>query len=58
MFLTYKGAFGVSDEELYSTLALAKELGVIVTAHCENAEAVARKQAELIAAGKRVPERH
>jgi dihydropyrimidinase len=58
VFLAYKGAFGVSDEELYSTLSLAKELGVIVTAHCENAEAVARKQAELIATGKTGPEWH
>src|SRR5690242_8056676 len=40
VFLAYKGAFGVDDSELYQTLALAKRLGVIVTAHCENAEAV------------------
>ena len=26
----------MTDEELYHTLKLAKELGVIVTAHCEN----------------------
>src|SRR4051812_9026535 len=36
VFLAYKGAFGISDEELYNTLRLAKELGLIVTAHCEN----------------------
>ncbi len=36
IFLAYKGAFGITDEELYRTLKLAKELGVIVTAHCEN----------------------
>ena len=41
MFLAYKGAFGIDDNELYHTLRLAKELGVIVTAHCENAELVA-----------------
>src|SRR5689334_9159461 len=44
VFLAYKGAFGVSDDELYKTLKLAKELGVIVTAHCENAELVAELQ--------------
>src|SRR6188472_2255945 len=41
VFLAYKGAFGVSDEQLYKTLALARSLGVITTAHCENAELVA-----------------
>jgi dihydropyrimidinase len=58
IFLAYQGAFGIDDEELYRTLSLAKELGVIVTAHCENAIAVAQRQAELIAAGKTGPEFH
>ena len=52
IFLAYKGAFGIDDAELYQTLRLAKELGVIVTAHCENAELVAQRQKELVAAGK------
>ena len=54
----YKGAFGVSDEELFQTLKLAKKLGVIVTAHCENAEAIAQRQAALLAEGKTGPEWH
>lgn len=58
VFLAYKGAFGIDDEELYRTLRLAAELGVIVTAHCENAEAVAQLQAELLTAGKTGPEWH
>lgn len=58
IFLAYKGAFGVTDDELYNTLKLAKELGVIVTAHCENADLVAAKQAELVAEGKTGPEWH
>src|SRR3954451_4307117 len=33
IFLAYKGAFGITDEELYYALTLAKKLGVIVTAH-------------------------
>ena len=33
VFLAYKGAFGVDDTELIAP-SLAKELGVIVTAHC------------------------
>src|SRR3954466_4821159 len=51
IFLAYKGAFGVDDTELYRTLKLAKELGVIVTAHCENETLVAVRQKELLAAG-------
>jgi dihydropyrimidinase len=58
VFLAYKGAFGVDDLELYSTLKLAKELGVIVTAHCENAELVAQRQKMLLAEGKIGPEWH
>lgn len=58
VFLAYKGAFGVDDAELYRTLELAKKLGVIVTAHCENAEAVARLQAQLLAEGKTGSEWH
>jgi dihydropyrimidinase len=52
VFLAYKGAFGIDDNELYRTLRLARELGVIVTAHCENAELVAEMQAKLLAEGK------
>ena len=42
IFLAYKGAFNLTDEELFYTMRLAKKLGVIVTAHCENAELVAQ----------------
>src|SRR6201990_1142286 len=42
IFLSYKNFFGVDDGEMYQTLELAKRLGVITTAHCENAELVAR----------------
>lgn len=58
VFLAYKGAFGVPDEELYRTLGLARELGVITTAHCENADIVQELQKELIAEGKTGPEWH
>ena len=52
IFLAYKGAFGVDDAELFQILKLAKSLGVIVTAHCENADAIASRQQELLAAEK------
>jgi dihydropyrimidinase len=58
IFLAYKGAFGIDDTELYRTLKLAKELGVIVTAHCENETLVAERQKELIAAGETSPANH
>ena len=58
VFLAYKGAFGVDDSELWNTLKLARELGVIVTAHCENETLVAQMQKELLAAGRTGPEAH
>ena len=58
VFLAYKGALGVSDEQLYRTLVLAKSLGVITTAHCENADLVGELQKKLLAEGKTGPEWH
>ncbi len=58
VFLAYKGAFGVTDEELYKTLQLAKRLGVITTAHCENADLILELQKKLLAEGKTGPEYH
>src|SRR5437762_10029935 len=58
IFLAYKGAFGITDEELYATLMLAKKLGVIVTAHCENADLVLELQKKLMSEGKTSPEFH
>ncbi|REK09998.1 MAG: dihydropyrimidinase [Planctomycetota bacterium] len=58
IFLAYKGALGIDDTELFSILELARRLGVIVTAHCENAELVAQLQAWLLSQGKTGPEWH
>jgi len=58
IFLAYKNFFGVNDEEMFRTLTLAAELGVITTAHCENAELVSQLQQLLIAAGRIGPESH
>jgi len=58
VFLAYKGFFGVNDEELFKTLRLARELGVVVAAHCENDEIVAQLQARLLSEGKVGPEWH
>ncbi|MFM7183269.1 MAG: dihydropyrimidinase [Planctomycetota bacterium] len=58
VFLAYKGAFGVDDAELWRTLALARDLGVVVTAHCENETLVAELQRQLLAAGRTGPDAH
>src|SRR6201987_6073939 len=58
IFLSYKNFFGVTDDEMYQTLRLAKKLGAIVTAHCENAELVSRLQEKLLGEGKTGPEWH
>jgi len=56
VFLAYKGALGIDDEELFGTLTLAKQRGVIVTAHCENETLVSELQKLLLAEGKTGPE--
>ncbi|MBV8865952.1 MAG: dihydropyrimidinase [Acidobacteriaceae bacterium] len=58
IFLAYKNFFGIDDCEMYQALALARKLGVVVTAHCENAELIAQLQQELLTAGKTGPEWH
>src|SRR5258708_26452139 len=58
VFLAYKGALNLSDEDLFGAMRLAKELGVIVTAHCENADAIDAMQKTLLAAVKTGPARH
>ena len=58
VFLAYKGAFGVTDDELYHTCRLAAELNATVTAHCENADLVAALQQKLLAEGRVGPQWH
>jgi dihydropyrimidinase len=58
IFLAYKNFFGADDGEMYQTLQLARKLGVIVTAHCENAELIGRLQQLLLAQGKTGPKWH
>ena len=58
VFLAYKGALNLSDEDLFAAMKFARDLGVIVTAHCENADAIDALQRSLLAAGKTGPEWH
>ena len=58
IFLAYKGALDLPDEHIFALMKMAKELGVIITAHCENADAIDAMQKQLIAEGKTGPEWH
>jgi dihydropyrimidinase len=58
VFLAYKGALDLTDEDLFATMTMAKSLGTIVTAHCENAEAIDAMQRSLLGANKTGPEWH
>lgn len=58
VFLAYKGALNLSDEHLFAAMSLAKDLGVVVTAHCENADAIDALQRALLTAGRTGPEWH
>ena len=58
VFLAYKGAFALDDAGLFHVCRLAAELGVVVCAHCENAELVAAGQARLLAEAKVGPQWH
>lgn len=58
VFLAYKGALDISDEHLFELLSMGRELGVITTAHCENATAIDAMQRRLLAEGKTGPEWH
>ena len=58
IFLAYKNFFGVEDGEMYQTLSLARRLGIITTAHCENAELVSQLQQLFISKGKTGSEWH
>lgn len=58
IFLAYKNFFGVNDEEMFHALKLAASLGVITTAHCENAELVGQLQQLLLEEDKTGPEWH
>ncbi|MEM7227197.1 MAG: dihydropyrimidinase [Planctomycetota bacterium] len=58
VFLAYKGALNLPDAHLFDVMMLARDCGAMVTAHCENADAIDAMQRRLIAAGKTGPEWH
>lgn len=58
IFLAYRDLYGLDDTALYRVLGLARELGVIVAAHCENETLIAERSRELLAAGHTDPAQH
>lgn len=57
-FMAYKGAIGVDDTELIHVMETAKELGALVTCHCEHGDAVVSLQKKFIKEGKTHPRYH
>jgi dihydropyrimidinase len=57
-FMAYKGALMVDDGQLYRLMAQVKELGGMVTLHCENAELIESFVAKFKAEGKTEPVWH
>ena len=58
VYLAYKDSVGLGDEELARAFDLARELGVTVMGHCENADFIEQAQRQLLAAGRTGPEWH
>ncbi|MBM7600661.1 dihydropyrimidinase [Virgibacillus halotolerans] len=59
LFMAYKGMpFHSDDEALYKALKAAKEAGVTVMVHCENADVIDHLQRKLVSEGKTDPSYH
>ncbi|MFH0881068.1 MAG: dihydropyrimidinase [Lentisphaerota bacterium] len=58
IYLAYKNALNLSDQELFKTLQFAAGRGILTVGHCENAEVVFELQQKMLAEGKTGPEWH
>ncbi|HEY3452184.1 MAG TPA: dihydropyrimidinase [Myxococcales bacterium] len=58
VFLAYKGSLGVGDDELFGVLQTGREIGALISAHCEHGDVVAALQQRLLAVGKTEPRYH
>jgi dihydropyrimidinase len=58
VYLAYKPALAIGDEDLFRVLEFAAAHDLVVLAHCENADLVPALQRKLLAAGKTGPEWH
>ena len=58
VFMAYKGALMVDDEQFLAVLEQTGKTGGLVMVHCENGDAVVRYQKEAMAAGNTDPKYH
>ena len=58
VFMAYKGALMVDDEQFLAVLEQTGKTGGLVMVHCENGDAVVRYQKEAMAAGNTDPKCH
>lgn len=58
IYLAYKPALAIADEDLLRVLEFAAAHDLVVLAHCENAELIPALQKKLLAEGKTGPEWH
>ncbi len=58
VFMAYKGALMVDDEQFLAVLEETGKTGGLVMVHCENGDAVVRYQKEAMAAGNTAPKYH
>ena len=58
IYLAYKPALAISDENLYRVLEFAAAHDLVAMAHCENADLIPALQKKLLAEGKTGPEWH
>ena len=58
VYLAYKPALAIGDEDLYRVLEFAAAHDLVVLAHCENADLIPAMQKKLLAEGKTGPEWH
>ena len=58
VFMAYKGALMVDDEQFLAVLEQTGKTGGLVMVHCENGDAVVRYQKEAMAAGNTDPKFH
>ena len=59
IFMAYKGTpLYTEDDDLFETLQLSKEAGVLVLVHAENGDAIAKLQQQALARGDTAPKFH
>ena len=58
IYLAYKPALSIGEDDLFRVLEFAAAHGLVVLAHCENADLIPALQRKLLAEGKTGPEWH